>query len=103
MSILVLSFLAAIVSNFNTLPSNGARGYVTYALRHIKAPMSSCQATWDGITPTLEEYDVFLASCTQLNSPALTSADVQTLLADLPNDCYPPSPSCGLAIEPRKH
>ena len=93
MTITVLTFLAAIVSSFNTLPNNNTRALDVWALRHIHAPMSACQADWDGFAPTIQEYDVFLASCTQLNSPVLTSGDVKTILNDLPLDCYPPGPS----------
>jgi hypothetical protein len=96
MPILVLTFLAAITSAFGTLPSNIARAEVTYALLHPVGDPSNCQSSWDGIEPSISEYDVFLASCTLINDPALTTAQQQTLISDLPRDCYPPNipPTC---------
>ena len=96
MPILVLTFLAAIASAFGTLPSNIARAEVTYAILHPVGDPRNCQSSWDGIEPSISEYDVFLASCTLINNPALTTAQQQTLIGDLPNDCYPPKipPTC---------
>lgn len=93
MTIKVLTFLAAIVSNFNTLPSDTARAYATWALRHPLGSITLCTADWGGITPDMQLFQVYKASCDQLNSPVLTPADVSTILAALPIDCYPPTPT----------
>ena len=100
MPILILTFLAAVTSAFNTLPSNTARGEVTYALLHPVGDPKNCQAQWDGIDPTVSEWDVYVSSCALIYSPALSPSQQQTILGDLPNNCYPPTipPTCGEGV-----
>jgi hypothetical protein len=102
--LIVLSVLAAITSAFSTLPTNAARAYVTYALLHPTGQPASCQASWDGIEPTVSEYDVFLAACTLIYSPALTPDQRNSILSDLPTDCYPPGipPTCNGSLRTKR-
>jgi hypothetical protein len=97
MPLFVLTFLAAIASIYNTLPSNVSRAYVTWAMNHPVGARSACQSDWDGIDPTLNEYYAFEAVCNIVNSPSLTPTEQAIIIGDLPNDCYPPLPggACG--------
>jgi hypothetical protein len=98
MLVYVLSILAAITASMMSLPGGTPRAYVTWALRHQIQP---CRSDWHGITPTREEYAVYMSACSLLQSPSLSPSDQQTILSDLPIDCYPPSPSgCGKAATP---
>lgn len=94
----ILSVLASITVSMMSLPCDTPRAYVTWALRHQIQP---CRSDWHGITPTREVYAVYMAACSLLQSPNLSLSDRQTILNDLPIDCYPPSPSgCGKAATP---
>jgi hypothetical protein len=84
----VLTILATIAVSMMSLPSDTARAYVTWALRHQVQP---CRSDWHGIMPTREAFAVFMSACTLLQSPDLSNSDRQTILEDLPIDCYPPS------------
>lgn len=85
MLIHVLSIPAAITVSMMSLPGDTPRAYVTWALRHQMQP---CRSDWHGIVPTREVYAVYMSACGLLQSPALSSSDQQTILNDLPIDCY---------------
>jgi hypothetical protein len=107
MTFQLLALLAAMVTGtpatgsantYSTLPDTFAQGLVTWAMRHIHQPMSQCGADWDGYAPTVEEAYVFGNACGIANAANLNPMQLQMLLKNLPDDCYPPPPpgqQCG--------